>query len=450
MISTKDLSRLKDSAKIMTPQAVQEKIAQMNMTKTMIAEAGAARKQNMLRLEKERRRATSQTLQSDEEMRVAQQAMAVLDAAREKTIENLDDVKHMNQMMEYARCVTIRDAQINEKQRMQEEASLEDRRLDTIMELERLKQVQLHESRERSRQELQKQGAQLITRQILDREADRIRRQELRDRDAQVMLQRIKDEEAKEEEKRLVKLEEGRRLLDQVVIANNAQARAKLRRKQEEIEEDQRIAAYLLQKQAREKELEEKQDRLRVEREKEIARLRAQQERAQDRQSAMDELRAKRYQEDLDRQWRVKQLEDAKKQEALKSEIADARSFQRLEKEKRMVEQVALERDEYGRVLQWQQEQRERELQKAEELALRKKAYRSQLLTQMKMSDLDKELARTLLLEDGRQMAIQAEQEKAALEAVKTQKLEALRNMGIPEKYCTELSKKKVLHTTIH
>jgi len=47
----------------------------------------------------------------------------------------------------------------------------------------------------------------------------------------------------------------------------------------------------------------------------EIARLRAQQEKAQDRQSAIDELRAKRYQETKDRNFRQIQLEIATSKE---------------------------------------------------------------------------------------------------------------------------------------
>lgn len=46
-------------------------------------------------------------------------------------------MKHMNQMQLYAKCVTIRDAQIEEKKHMMLEEEEENRRLDLMMEIER-------------------------------------------------------------------------------------------------------------------------------------------------------------------------------------------------------------------------------------------------------------------------------------------------------------------------
>lgn len=53
--------------------------------------------------------------------------------------EQQDEVKHMNQMLLYSKCVTIRDAQIEEKKQMMLEAEEENRRQDLLMEIERLK-----------------------------------------------------------------------------------------------------------------------------------------------------------------------------------------------------------------------------------------------------------------------------------------------------------------------
>ncbi len=54
-------------------------------------------------------------------------------------------------------------------------------------------------------------------------------------------------------------------------------------------------AEYIRAKEARERDLEAEKERERSTKEHEISRLRAAQERAQDRQAAVDELRAKRY-----------------------------------------------------------------------------------------------------------------------------------------------------------
>ena len=55
--------------------------------------------------------------------------------------EELDDVKHMNQMMIYSKCVTIRDRQLEEQKQLEDEYRNEEKRLDIMMEIERLKSL---------------------------------------------------------------------------------------------------------------------------------------------------------------------------------------------------------------------------------------------------------------------------------------------------------------------
>merc|ERR1712072_1664946 len=94
--------------------------------------------------------------------------------------EDMDDVKHMNQMMLYSKIVTIRDAQIEEKRNVQAERAEEERQLDMMMEIERLKALQMYEEREKSRLEDQRRGATVIIEQIKDRQAQRMREEESR------------------------------------------------------------------------------------------------------------------------------------------------------------------------------------------------------------------------------------------------------------------------------
>lgn len=56
-------------------------------------------------------------------------------------------MKNMNKMMLYSKCVTIRDAQIEEKKHMMLEAEEESRQLDLMMEIERLRALENYEVR---------------------------------------------------------------------------------------------------------------------------------------------------------------------------------------------------------------------------------------------------------------------------------------------------------------
>ena len=102
-----------------------------------------------------------------------------------------------------------------------------------------------------------------------------------------------------------------------------------MNKKQQELEEDLRIQAYVKQKEAREALKESELKRKAKEKEEEVARLGSLQARSQDRQSELDELRAKRYQEAKDRKWREQQMQVAKKQQRLRADVAHSREHQR-------------------------------------------------------------------------------------------------------------------------
>ena len=100
--------------------------------------------------------------------------------------------------------VTIRDAQLNEKKVIQKERLEEERRLDTIMEVERLKALKMYEEREARRKEDQRNGAQVIITQMRERERERVRQLELQDQEREAMLRQ--NSSMKEEEIRQVRL----------------------------------------------------------------------------------------------------------------------------------------------------------------------------------------------------------------------------------------------------
>merc|ERR1719432_77459 len=104
----------------------------------------------------------------------------------------------MNQMMLYSKVVTIRDAQIQEKRMVQAEREEEERLLDGMMEIERLKALRMYEVREKERGEAQRSGAKVIIEQIKDRQGQRMREEEHRDQERAFILKQI--EQLKEEE----------------------------------------------------------------------------------------------------------------------------------------------------------------------------------------------------------------------------------------------------------
>ena len=62
--------------------------------------------------------------------------------------ENFDDVKHMNQMVHASKIYTIRDIQINENKKLEQNWIEEQKRLDMMMEIERLKAIRSEHERQ--------------------------------------------------------------------------------------------------------------------------------------------------------------------------------------------------------------------------------------------------------------------------------------------------------------
>lgn len=364
-------------------------------------------------------------------------------------VEEHDDVKVMNHMILYAKCAAIRDAQILEKRISQQELEEEDKRRDLEAELDRLQTIHMSQEREKRKAEERRAGALVIVQQMKQREEERIKQAEQREQEAQVMLHRIKELEQKEEEERQGKVVANKRMLQQVMEANNQQARQKLRKKQEELEEDMKISEYIKQRELREAEAEGELARIRAEKEKEVARLRALQERAIDTQSKIDELRAKRYQEAKDRSWRQQELAAAEKRDQQKREIVEARESQRIEKERQLAEQALAEKQEFLSTLYHQTAIIENEHDKVETDKVKRLQHRDEILTQIKERERKKQIERKKFLSEADIYTKQQQEEAAKVNAVKQEKIEAMKRVGVPEKYQAQLAKFKVLQNSV-
>merc|ERR1712139_711217 len=246
----------------------------------------------------------------DNEKEGRAQKNSVLERAKDMMDENMDDVKHMNQMMLYSKVVTIRDAQIQEKRMVQAEKEEEERCLDAMMEIERLKALKMYEEREKERMTDQRRGAKVIIEQIKDRQAQRMREEESRDQEWAFILKQIESLKAEEVEQQKQKKMAAARLMLEVNTANTAAMKIKEEKMLAEKLEEQKIIEYQENRELREREMEAEKERLAAEKELETAKLRARQEKAQDKASEMDALRAKRAMESAERMARDKETQE--------------------------------------------------------------------------------------------------------------------------------------------
>ena len=92
---------------------------------------------------------------------------------------------------------------MNENKQLEAEWIEEQKKLDLMMEIERLKVLKEEEEREKRKHEARKKGAQVIVDQIQDRTIQRMKEQEIRDKERLELLaniERMKKEDAEQAE----------------------------------------------------------------------------------------------------------------------------------------------------------------------------------------------------------------------------------------------------------
>jgi len=441
VIPASELNRLRDNATLLSKAEQDEIKKRAEEAYNERMKRSQVRKEKMLQMEEERKK---NALLADKDKGAMAQKNSVLERAKQMLDEDMDDVKHMNQMMLYSKVVTIRDAQIQEKRSVQAEKEDEERQLDMMMEIERLKALQMYEEREKSRLEDQRRGAVVIIEQIKDRQSQRMREEESRDQERAFILKQIESLKAEEVEQQKQKKMAAARLMVEVNSANTAAMKIKEEKMLAEKLEEQKILEYQENKELKEREAEAEKERLAAEKEAETAKMRARQEKAQDKASEMDALRAKRAMEAAERAARDKEAAEQARLDAINKELNAARKQQQSEKERRLGEQAKFERDEFERIIEVQMQQEEAERQRQAEEKQMMTQHAQELRYQINAREEKSLQERRDFLEEGNVGRAQIGSERRKLEKIKTRKIDELKKTGVPEKYWAELARKKI------
>ncbi|WIA11863.1 hypothetical protein OEZ85_011949 [Tetradesmus obliquus] len=436
-----DLQRMLADAPIMTAEQVSSMRHAAEERKEAERAAAKARKEKMLRLEEEARKQAPPT---ESQVVRAQADNAMLSRAHQLLEEEKDEVKHMNQMVQYAKCVAVRDKQMQEKMSAMLAEEEEQKRLDLVMEIERLRALEAYQARDVQRREEQARSAAILQEQLTERQRQRLREEEMRDQERMAMARELERLQHEEAAAAAAKKARAAALMEEVAASNAEQIERKKQLEQQEWEEEMRIAEYIRRKDAREQALAAEKEAIAREKEMEVARLRAMQEKQADHQSEQDELRARRYQEAKEREWRAKERAAAERQAAMMADLAAAREAQMRSKLVAQATMAQVEQTEFMRVLTVNQEKEEQQRSQAAAQHQISEAYKRDLLGQIQAHAEAKRAERAAYLEEGKKIRQVQQQEKATLEEIKVRKLQELACSGVPEKYQAELARMRI------
>ena len=164
-------------------------------------------------------------------------------------------VKQFDQICRKAKIATIWDRQMEERKIMEGMYTNKEKRLDEMMELERLKEIKYIEEREKNNRKNKIQSQKAIIEQIYDNDFERNKKREEIEREKILMLRQL--EKMKEEDKQILEMKkiQKQEKIKEFVHALDIMAQQKKKKILEEKEEVLKIKKFNLEKDAREEKI---------------------------------------------------------------------------------------------------------------------------------------------------------------------------------------------------
>merc|ERR1712112_143539 len=157
----------------------------------------------------------------------------------------------------------------------------------------------------------------------------------------------------------------------------------------------------------------------------------------------IEDQRVIQYQKDKD--LRERKVEQEKQAEKAAKEAEDERlRGQQQKKVRRLAEQAQFEREEFERIIEVQMQQEDIERRKTEEEKRVRLAHCEELKDQIMAREEKSLQERRNILEEGNGYRASMVEDHRKLEKIKEKKIKLLQKVGVPEKYWSELSRKKI------
>ena len=359
--------------------------------------------------------------------------------------DNEDVVKEMEKLAFYAKVATIRDKQKQEHKIMGQNYKRKEEKLDTMMELERLKELKNQQDQEELKNKMRREGCLIIIEQMKKKELEKIKHKEQLEKEQQEILKNIKkmqEEDAKEAEKKRLLQE---KMTQEIVEYNRISILNKQEKLAKEKEEDLRILKYNMEKAKKEEEELKEKRRLQEEKEKEVQKLRERQEKAQDKMAELDALRARRADEAGAREARLKEKNELMHKKKIMEELFQSNNRQKLQKQNQLAEQARQEQLEYERIIRKQLDDMEREKRIEEEKKRMRYEHNLDLRKLIKLREEKERLEAKEKLEEGRINRQRNDSWKKRMEKIKQQKIQELKDMKVDPIYIADLERYKIV-----
>nr|XP_023016550.1 cilia- and flagella-associated protein 45-like [Leptinotarsa decemlineata] len=360
---------------------------------------------------------------------------------KELMIEQDDRVKVANGVILAAKCRAIRNAQIAEKKLIEKQLQEENKRLDMMMEQQRQKLIQIEAQKRESDDKKKQRYVVEVKQQIKENEIGQLLEAEKIEEESRMLNKALIALQKDEEEKMQKKKETQMKMREEFRRANDEAKHYKTLREEEQRISDMRIQEFMRQKAEREEAREKEMVISRATKEKEIARLRAQQEKSRDYQAIMDELNALRSQEEKEREWRENEKVAAKKKLEIISDLRAARAKQIEDIRKAQAVSLARDEEDFMKVAKVQRELFEKDLEEQKKKKEQIAQHRKELLKQINEKERERINWQQEKFEDGKAQRLEFEVKDRNVEDYLKLKMEKLKEHNLPEQYISDIER---------
>ncbi|KAG7209020.1 hypothetical protein KM043_015186 [Ampulex compressa] len=440
IMTKKEYERLLECSRIVTAEEKEAALAAAARENERSMKECMERKEAFRRIDVEKSR-EKKTKLSEVQEEARSRTMHVLERAENMKLEEEEEMQICNRLILATKCRAIRDAQVAEKKLIEKELADEEKRLNDMMENERRLAIKEDLRKEQEEAAKKQAFANILKEQIEENEEQRFMEFERKQEESRLINLNNNAWQQEELEKARKKEAENARIRRELAEGNEQLKHFKAMEEEENRIIDQRIQEYQRLKNERAARLAEERRLENLKREQERTRLVARAVQDQDLQARIDEINAARIQEEVEREWRRREKEEALKRAEAQRALMTEREEQI--KSKRLIQAIELEREkrESEEIVRLQKEsvcREKKEIEQKQQVALK---HRAEILKQVNERERERIQTRQRIFEEGLAIRMETEMRKKKLREAIERKCQEMKDNKVPEMYINEVKR---------
>ncbi|KAJ8924075.1 hypothetical protein NQ315_006856 [Exocentrus adspersus] len=440
ILPNSEFQRLKKQAQVVTLQDRMAMLEEAERQKNALAMESAMRKENLLKAQKRQMAVLGSKLDTVES-EAASKNLYLLKRSQDLIIEQDDRVKAANGVILAAKCRAIRNAQISEKKLIEKQLQEENKRLDMMMEQQRQKKIIVEEKKREVDKKKMVRYTKEIKQQMKENELLRLMEMEKIEEESKLLNKALIQMQKEEQQKQQAKKETQAKMREEFKKANVEVENYKLLKLEEQRIAEMRIQQFMKGKAEREEAREKELAAEKAAKEMEIARLRAQQEKAQDYRAQMDEMNALRMYEEKEKEWRDKEKAAALKRKQMVEDLKQCRAKQLEDIRKQQAVALARDEEDFMKVAKVQRMLLDKDLVEKKKREEQKLKHKKELLRQINDKEREKIMQHQEKFEDGKVQRLEYEINDRKVEDYLKDKIDRLRENNVPEQYIKDIER---------